>query len=79
MVFLLWDVELNLLVFLQLDFDNSLCYFPFKFNPTSLMDEDFNLLVHDKWVCFSSMDPSHLSPMNHLAYISDNLKSEVIY
>lgn len=53
-------------VILQMDFDRAFIIYPFKFNPTWLSDEEFNVLIRKEWALLSYASPSHLSPMKAL-------------
>lgn len=39
-------------IVLQLDFDQGFIFYPFKFNPTWLIEDDCNKLVVEQWVVY---------------------------
>ena len=55
-------------IILQLDFDRGKFHYPFKFNPTWLLEDDFNALVSDQWEILSQEVPNHFSSLQALIY-----------
>ena len=65
-------------VHLQLDFDVSFHYYPFKFNPSWLKDEDFNQLIREQWGLLVEQALVRLNPMECFLWIMNNLRLVVI-
>lgn len=62
---------------LQLDFDHGKKQYPFKFNPSWLKNDDFNVLVKYQWGILQNEVLCHFSSMNSLLFKLDKLCSLV--